>query len=287
MPKKNLNMINKNKLIETLSVPSYSGVENLMSDYIVKTLNEKNIPNYVDKYGNVYATKGESEYYPCVISHIDTVHPIETFTVRENNNILTAWDENNNQTGIGGDNKAGVFVCLELLEHFDAIKAAFFVSEEVGCLGSYLSDPEFFKNVGYAIQFDAPFNNWVSHYSDGVKLFSIDSDFFQKIHSIFENNLPNYGIKNLGYHPYTDVSALKSLYDFSCVNYSVGYYNMHSKKEYVSVPDVDLCFKTAIQLIESLGNNLYFLEKSKRLLTERDIKDLESRLLMYKKRGSI
>ena len=62
---------------------------------------------------------------------------------------------------------------------------------------------------------------------------------------------------------------------------------MHSKKEYVSVPDVDLCFKTAIQLIESLGNNLYFLEKSKRLLTERDIKDLESRLLMYKKRGSI
>jgi tripeptide aminopeptidase len=275
-------MIKINKLIETLSVPTFSGKEDRMRQYIIDTLNKSGIDNYTDKYGNVYATKGLGEYYPCVVSHIDTVHRIEEYSVHEDNYTLTAWDENGEQTGIGGDNKAGVFVCLELIERFDVIKAAFFVSEEVGCLGSYLSDPDFFKNVGYAIQFDAPFNNWVSHYSDGVKLFSVDSDFFEKIHVIFEKNLPNYGIKSLGYHPYTDVSALKSLYDFSCVNYSVGYYNMHSKREYVSVMDVDLCLNTAIKLIESLGNNLYYLPGSG-LLTEERKKNFESRLNYYKK----
>ncbi len=275
-------MIRINKLIETLSVPTVSGNEDLMRQHIIDTLNENSIDNYTDKYGNVYAIKGDAEYYPCVVSHIDTVHRIEEFTVHEDNYMLTAWDKNNEQTGIGGDNKAGVFVCLELLEHFDTMKAAFFVSEEVGCLGSYLSDPEFFKNVGYAIQFDAPFNNWVSHYSDGVKLFAVDSEFFDKIDPIFESNLPGYGIKSLGYHPYTDVSALKSLYNFSCVNYSVGYYNMHSKREYVSIMDVDLCLKTAVQMIESLGNELYYLPGSG-LLTEDRKKNFEMRLNFFKK----
>jgi tripeptide aminopeptidase len=275
-------MININKLISTLSVPSFPGKEDLMREFIVNTLNKSGISNYTDKYGNVYATKGESEHYPCVVAHIDTVHKIEEFTVHEDNYMLTAWDLEGNQTGIGGDNKAGVFVCLELLERFDVIKAAFFVSEEVGCLGSYLSDPEFFKNVGYALQFDAPYNNWISHYSDGVKLFAVDSDFFRKIDPIFEKNLPKYTISSLGNHPYTDVSALKSLYDFSCVNYSVGYYNMHSKREYVSIMDVDLCLNTAVEMIESLGNNLYYLQ-GQGLLTEDRKRNFESRLNYFKK----
>lgn len=274
-------MIRINKLIETLSIPSVFGKEDLMRQYIIDVLNKNGINHYTDKYGNVYATKGDAEYYPCVVSHIDTVHRIEEFTVHEDNYILTAWDKNNEQTGIGGDDKAGVFVCLELLEHFDTIKAAFFVSEEIGCLGSYLSDPKFFKNVGYAIQFDAPFNNWVSQYSDGVQLFKTDSEFFSKIDPIFESNLPRYSIRSLGYHPYTDVSALKTLYNFSCVNYSVGYYNMHSKHEYVSIMDVDLCLRTAVQMIESLGNELYYLQGVGKLTKERK-KELEKLLKLYK-----
>ncbi len=284
----NFLMININRLIETLSNPTVYGAEDRMRDYIVNSLNERNIPNYVDKYGNVYAVKGNADYFPCVVAHIDTVHPLEEFTVHEDNYILTAINKHGEQTGIGGDDKAGVFVCLELLDRFENIKAAFFVSEEVGCLGSYLSDSEFFENVGYAIQFDAPFNNWVSHYSDGVKLFSTDSEFFEKINPIFEECLPNYSSSNLGNHPYTDVSALKSLYDFSCLNYSVGYYNMHSKREYVSILDVDICLTTAVKLIESLGQKLYFLPKdNRRLINESFKRNIENRLNSYKtKRGS-
>ena len=281
-------MINIQRLTEVLSVPSVSGDEDRMRDYIINSLNERKINNYSDKYGNIYAIKGNTEHFPCVIAHIDTVHPITDFTVVENNYTLSAIKADGSPTGIGGDNKAGVFVCLELLDKFDNIKAAFFVSEEVGCLGSYLSDPEFFENVGYAMQFDAPFNNWVSHYSDGVKLFSIGSDFFKKIHSIFEESLPGYNAGTLGNHPYTDVSALKSLYDFSCVNYSVGYYNMHSIHEYVSIFDVELCLDTAKKLIESLGEELYYLPRAnKRMLTESTRLDLEKRLNYYKQKKGL
>jgi putative aminopeptidase FrvX len=281
-------MINILRLTEVLSTPSVSGDEDRMRDYIVNSLNERNIHNYTDKYGNVYAVKGNTEHFPCVIAHIDTVHPITDFTVVEDNYTLSAIKPDGSPTGIGGDNKAGVFVCLELLDRFDNIKAAFFVSEEVGCLGSYLSDPEFFENVGYAMQFDAPFNNWVSHYSDGVKLFSTGSEFFNKIHPIFEECLPGYGLKTLGNHPYTDVSALKSLYDFSCVNFSVGYYNMHSIYEYVSILDVELCLDTAKKLIESLGEELYFLPKAnKRVLNESTKIDLEKRLNYYKQKKGL
>ena len=281
-------MINIQRLTNVLSIPSVSGNEDRMRDYLINELNQRNISNYTDKYGNIYAVKGNTDHFPCVIAHIDTVHPITDFTVVEDNYMLSAIKSDGSPTGIGGDNKAGVFVCLELLDHFDNIKAAFFVSEEVGCLGSYLSDPEFFENVGYAMQFDAPFNNWVSHYSDGVKLFSTGSEFFKKINPIFEECLPGYGQKSLGNHPYTDVSALKSLYDFSCVNFSVGYYNMHSIHEYVSIFDVELCLDTAKKLIKSLGEELYFFVRAnKRVLNETTKTNLEKRLNYYKQKKGL
>ena len=256
-------MIRIDRLVEVLSIPTFYGKENLMREYLVKILNEKNIDNYVDEYGNVYATKGSAEYFPCVVAHIDTVHEITDFEVIEENYSLSAIKPNGEPTGIGGDNKAGVFVCLELLDHFDNIKAAFFVSEEVGCLGSTLSDAEFFNNVGYALQFDAPGNNWVTYYCDGVKLFNKDSDFFDKVRPILEDSLKDFTVDNLGYHPYTDVSALRKLYNFSCLNYSVGYYNMHSVYEFVLINDVDNCLKTAQKLISSLGEQLYYMKNDK------------------------
>ena len=257
-------MGSKERLIEVLSLPSYSGKESIVSNYIINFCKENNIETYTDIHGNVYATKGVSDIYPCVVAHMDTVHEIRKIIVKEREQssihpgILYAVTEDDRQTGIGGDDKAGIFVCLELLLHFGVIKAAFFVAEEVGCLGSYLSDKHFFENVGYAIQFDAPFNNWVSWYSDGEKLFNIESEFFEKIEPIFIKEMPEYDRKKcLGSHPYTDVCALKRLYDFSCINYSVGYYDMHSHLEYVIINETFGCLEMAKNMVKSLGNKKY------------------------------
>ena len=162
--------MNLDFLKEVLSLPSISGDESMVRDYIIEYAKTYGIDYYTDKKGNIYLTKGmldsTDEYFPCVVSHMDTVHRshrtlIENkvrLSIKEDNlGWLTAHHpETDKQTGIGGDDKCGVYVCLELFKNFDKLKGAFFVEEEIGMLGSKESDDKLFENVGYAIQFDAP-----------------------------------------------------------------------------------------------------------------------------------
>ena len=68
-------------------------------------------------------------------------------------------------------------------------------------------------------------------------------------------------------HPYTDVYALKQSFDFSCINFSIGYYNYHTPHEYVVVEDVYSGIETGKKMIEKLGYTKYkFESKSKYLL---------------------
>lgn len=82
------------------------------------------------------------------------------------------------------------------------------------------ADPKFFENVGYAIQFDAPKKWIVTKISNGVPLFDRKSEFFTKINAVLSNHTnPIYGS-----HEFTDVYPLKKLFDFSCINISIKYY---------------------------------------------------------------
>ena len=73
-------------LKDVLSVPTKTYQEHLMVEFIVNWLTENNIPHYIDKFNNVYATKqtdGDITYFPCVVAHTDTVHNIDTINVVE------------------------------------------------------------------------------------------------------------------------------------------------------------------------------------------------------------
>ena len=155
-------------LKEVLSIPTKTYQEHLMVEFICNWLDDNNIPHYVYKFNNVYATKqtgGNISHFPCVVAHTDTVHNIDTINVveeqlpnaqKEVKLSLKAYNNEGNPTGIGGDDKCGVYACLELLKELPNLKAAFFVAEETGCKGSSNADSKFFKNIGYVIQFDAP-----------------------------------------------------------------------------------------------------------------------------------
>lgn len=263
---------NLDLLKQVLSIPTQTYKEDLMVLFLSKWLEKNNIEYYIDDYNNVYATKKQSEnldenfYFPCVISHTDTVHKLDTINVFEEQLpnaqgeiklALKAYNDRGNPTGIGGDDKCGVFACLTLLQELPYLKAAFFVSEETGCHGSKKADPEFFKNVGYAIQFDAPENWMITEKCFGQILFDRDTDFFKACDKVLtESMVP----KDMEYmvHPYTDVYALRSQFDFSCINFSIGYYDYHSAEEYVVVEDVFNGIKMGKKIIEILGNNLHF-----------------------------
>jgi di/tripeptidase len=268
-------MNNLQLLKDVLSVPTKTYQEERMVAFLVNWLTENNIPHFVDEHNNVYATKQESSelpedfYFPCVISHTDTVHNIDTINVREEmlNNAqgeeklsYKAYNDEGNPTGIGGDDKCGVFACLTLLQELPNVKAAFFVSEETGCKGSMMADSSFFDNVGYGIQFDAPENWMITEKCFGQVLFDRETEFFDACNEVLTEGMGN----RMRYmvHPYTDVYALRGKFNFSCINISIGYYNYHTRHEYVVVEDVFNGIDIGKKMIESLGNKLHHKKAS-------------------------
>ena len=262
-------------LKDVLSVPTKTYREDLMVIYITNWLTENNIPFFVDEHKNVYATKSVSEvaedfYFPCVISHTDTVHNLDIINIREEQLpnaqgevklALKAYNDFEKPTGIGGDDKAGVYACLTLLKELPYLKAAFFVSEETGCHGSKKADPEFFKNVGYGIQFDAPENWMITEKCFGQVLFDRNSEFFTKVDSVLTEGMVKEDMQYM-VHPYTDVYALRSQFDFSCINFSIGYYDYHTPNEYVVVEDVFNGIEMGRKMIENLGYTLHYKEST-------------------------
>lgn len=258
-------------LKEVLSIPTKTYNEELMIEFLVEWLEKKGIEYHVDDMGNVYATKKSGEvpadfYYPCVLSHTDTVHSINEIIVREEQKpnaqgfrklALKGYTTSGKPTGIGGDDKCGVFACLTLLDELPFLKAAFFVSEETGCWGSREASPEFFSDVAYAIQLDAPSNYMVTEVCSGIRLWERDSEFFQICDGVFEEFMPT---RQYMIHPYTDVSQLKKKFDFSCINFSCGYYSYHTPYEYVVVEDLQNSIKTAHEMINRLGYKKHFYE---------------------------
>ena len=261
--------MNLDFLKEVLSLPSISGDESMVRDYIIEFAKTNGIEYYTDKKGNLYLTKGmldsTDEYFPCVVSHMDTVHRthrnlIENkvrLTIKEDNlGVLTAHHpETDKQTGIGGDDKCGVYVCLELFNNFDKLKGAFFVEEEIGMLGSKESDDRFFENVGYAIQFDAPSSNWISEVCSGVKLF--DEDFKTEIKGVLNES----GYHKFSIDPFTDVNQLAKKYDFNCLNLGCGYYRQHSDLEFVVISEVEDSLVAGVNLISKLSSKKYIHKK--------------------------
>jgi di/tripeptidase len=258
-------------LKEVLSVPTKTYNEELMIEFLVEWLEKKGIEYHVDDMGNVYATKKSGEvpadfYYPCVLSHTDTVHSINEIIVREEQKpnaqgfrklALKGYTTSGKPTGIGGDDKCGVFACLTLLDELPFLKAAFFVSEETGCHGSRNADPEFFSNVGYAIQFDAPENWMITEKCFGQILFDRDTEFFEKCDKVLTEGMVKEDMEYM-VHPYTDVYALRSKFDFSCINFSIGYYEYHTANEYVVVEDVFKGIEHGRKMISELGYKLYY-----------------------------
>jgi di/tripeptidase len=253
-----------NRLSEVLKIQTHSRQEHRMVEYLVAVCTEKGFTVDVDKHMNVYVTKGEADWYPCFVSHTDTVHKINSNMVvietktDDDRTLLTGMDSQTGRpSGIGGDDKCGVYLCLEMLDTLDNVKAAFFVSEEIGCLGSKHADPEFFSNVGYAIQYDSPEGDSMSYTLMGDTLFETDGEFCNSVGDLILER----GIEKWERHPFTDIWPLMEKFKFSCLNLAAGYYRMHTHSEYVIVEDVQNAFELGIELHERLGESFYPREK--------------------------
>jgi tripeptide aminopeptidase len=220
-------------LYSILHIESESYQCERMQHFLIEYAKDHSIPWDVDRAGNLYLTKGEGPY-PCMVAHMDTVHDIigGGITVVEIGGLLTGMDsESMTQTGIGGDDKCGIYAALHCLKELDACKVVFFVDEEVGCVGSYDCDLSFFKDCRFVLQADR------RGHTDFV------TDICGDLSS--ERFLRDAGpiLKDHGYKPchgmMSDVMALRDLnVGISVANMSAGYYNPHQANEFICLEDL-------------------------------------------------
>lgn len=245
-------------LKEILAIPTVSGQETGLSNYLICYAAVEGYEYEVDRLGSVFITKGKPApggFYPLVCAHIDSVHQLRPMEiVQDGMGCLYAVDpETKDKIGCGGDDKCGVFICLELLASQPVLKVALFVGEEVYCKGSQAAAPDFFEDVGYCIEFDSPESDIVSYSSDGTQLFEEHGVFAKLAIPI----LDSHGMNKWQHHPYTDVAILKRRFDFTCINLPAGYYEMHSRHEIVNTTDVANAVIVGNKLVEALGEQKY------------------------------
>lgn len=232
----------KNLLLDTLRVQTVSYKQGKMLTYIKDTV--RNIDGCrIEQDGekNIYVTKGEADLYPCIVAHTDTVHdriPDANFKIYEDKNILFSIDTRSyKRTGIGGDDKVGVYIALRMLMEQDVCKAAFFVDEEVGCVGSSKADLSFFKDVNMAMQADRKNVREITSSIGGLEMYG--KRFQEDIADIIISD--NFIEVDGGL---TDVKQLASALDkIPMFNAACGYYKPHTCDEYVNMVDVEDTFQ--------------------------------------------
>ena len=217
-------------LKQLYKIHSPSGSEKKLRKFI-KDWIRRNVPDAhyeVDNIGNLYVVKGESDTYPCIVAHMDQVQKEHShdFQVVETKDILFGFSLKNVQLeGLGADDKNGVWIALKCLKKYDTLKCAFFVGEEIGCIGSSKCDMSFFTDCRYVLQCDRRGgNDLIPNVGGWTELCS--KEFLEAI-----------GYEAFGFKTttgmMTDVEALKNRgLAVSSLNISVGYYRPHSDEEY-------------------------------------------------------
>ncbi len=203
-----------------------------------------------DDYGNLYATKGKlpkNQAYPAYVCHTDTVHKIwETFTtIRTADGFYYSYTTDGDefkQVGVGGDDKCGIILCIELLHRLKYAKCAFFLDEEQGCKGSKAGNLEFFSDCRYAIQIDRREGGDIITTGAGVELCS--NEFKEKLNEVGAN----FAYKSTTGLS-TDVVELKRRgLGISSCNLSAGYHNPHSKQEYINEKQLLNCLEFCLEI---------------------------------------
>lgn len=235
------------RLMELYNIASPSGREKRMAKYIMAELRDMGVSCRKDKVGNIYAVKGKSKTYPCVVAHIDEVHRNKTgnygaYVVADE--MVIGYDyKKHRQTGIGADDKNGIWICFRMLEKFKYMKCVFFVGEETGCVGSGSADMDFFADCRFVIQCDRKGNGDMVTQINGTPLCS--EEFVEAVQPERYGYAESSGLT-------TDVYMLKTRgLAVSCINLSCGYYNPHTDNEITILPDLMKCCRFVCHIIRT------------------------------------
>jgi putative aminopeptidase FrvX len=220
-----------------------SGTEHELLQFIPFDLNR-------DRFGNYYIQIGENP--SCMFtSHFDTC----SSRVENINHVFDGdFIRTDGSTILGADDKAGVTVMLYMIQHKVPGLYYFFISEEVGCVGSRaLANSHRINkmpNIGKVISFDRRGTDSIITYQSRVRCCS--ENFAKELltelneKSLVENTVNlqfNYRADNTGVC--TDSKSFMDIYP-ECTNISVGYYDEHRFTEHQNLKHLEKLARTAV-----------------------------------------
>ena len=151
-----------------------------------------------------------------LIAHLDTVHrkPVKTICYSADGNILMSPE------GIGGDDRAGVYMVLEVAKTHNC-HILFCEDEEKGGVGAYsFEDSKIIPEINYIVEFDRRGSN------DAVFYDCDNRDFIKFVES--------FGFSE-EFGSFSDISIVAHALGIAAVNISAGYYNEHTTHEHIDM----------------------------------------------------
>lgn len=223
---------------------------------------------YEDHIGNIIARRGEGPY-PTFCCHLDTVHKITKNYVVEKHEVKQYTSKRRGKKksrkktydgvqdylytsaqGIGGDDKCGIYGCLELMRSLRNVKAMFFVQEECGTIGARGIELSEFEDSAYLIELDRRGN------SDIIMDYNFSETISPKFEEVLEQQMGDDWEQADG--TFTDVMILAERgVGISAINVSCGYYKAHTKEEYISWKDLNKSIAFCFDLAQALGQDVY------------------------------
>lgn len=183
-----------------------------------------------------------------LVAHLDTVHRArpEVICYSTDGTVMMSPD------GIGGDDRAGVYMILRLIQEVRC-HVLFCEDEETGGRGALaFTKSGIVPAVNYIIELDRMGNN------DAVYYGCRNPQFGEHVHS--------FGFE-MAYGSYSDISVLAPKFGVAAVNLSTGYYNPHHINEFVRLDQVEELISRVKSLVQTkTGHFVYFAKPPK--LTE-------------------
>ena len=220
-------------------------------EHIVHKVSKNNNYNItVSPKSGIIVTPKAVDKYPLICSHLDTINDSKKIKLQnsdvEIDGDIIKLSQNSQAKCLGGDDRCGVYTALQLIDLNAPFGFAFFCDEEIGCIGSSILAKDIDENESITA-----FIGLDRRGLDNVAVYGYDnSDLIR----LFENE---------GYievdGSITDVSVLseQSSRNLACVNLSVGYYNEHTKMEFINIYGIQRAIKTLIKLCFVLSKDTY------------------------------
>lgn len=151
-----------------------------------------------------------------LVAHMDTVHknPVKTICYSKDGSIIMSPE------GIGGDDRAGVYMILQIIKTHRC-HVLFCEDEETGGIGAQkFANSDIRPEINYIVELDRRGSN--------------DAVFYDCDNPKFTEYVTSFGFKeDMG--SFSDISVIAPALKVAAVNISAGYYCEHSRYEYVDL----------------------------------------------------